>query len=193
MVKELKKIHKEAQKAIKFLAAEFKFGSEIKEKVKQVKAETEGDEAKKAARDAHSMLKIYRWVARGEKKVAHSDDQLIKLLDELGEILPEEQKNQEEKFRSELNIASRILKKLASFYTGDIVEEIKDIEFHEKLLLKLENDPKHTDASKVKAALESELKKMEEDVDELDRWIKANDVLAENIDNWAAELERMTA
>ena len=47
------------------------------------------------------MLRVYRWVARSERKVAHSEDQLEKLLEELGKILPENLRNKEEKFKEQ--------------------------------------------------------------------------------------------
>ena len=192
-VEEIQNIHEQAQEGIKYLAAEFKFGKELQEKIANVREETKKDQIGDAIKGAHVMLRIYKWVARGERRTDHSNEHLVKLLDEIGKILPKEHKDKEEHFKDQLIIASRTLKKLASFYRGDIKHEINDLEDHERLLLKLEKNSKDEDATKVKKALEEDLTSLEKDVVELNKWISANTLIVKLINQWAEELARISS
>ena len=188
MVKELDKIHDEAKKAIGFLAAEFKYAKEMQEHL--VTLRKESTHVKEAIREADVMLKLYRWVARGERRVHRSDVKLEHLLDELEEILPSDLKSQAERFKTELKIADGHLSKFASFYRGEVKIELSEIEADEKKLRVLESVHSDKDAGVVRVRLKKELSDLEGDLNTLVTWIESNQAIVTQIDKWATDLER---
>ncbi|MBS3126938.1 hypothetical protein J4228_02110 [Candidatus Woesearchaeota archaeon] len=189
MAKELLKIEQEAQNAIKHLAAEFNYVEELQDHLQRI--EEESEHIPKDLREAKAMLRLFKLTAREEKRVAHSEDELESLLEEFGTLLPREQKQKEEQFARELQIASGLLKKLVSFYRGEIKGKIIDVEKEEKLLTVLEKNPKQKDADTlaVRKKLNEEFFQLNQHVQNLLKWIETNTMLAENIQKWAADLE----
>ena len=192
MAKELLKIEQEAQNAIKHLAAEFNYVEELQDHLQRI--EEESEHIPKDLREAKAMLRLFKLTAREEKRVAHSEDELESLLEEFGTLLPREQKQKEEQFARELQIASGLLKKLVSFYRGEIKGKIIDVEKEEKLLTVLEKNPKQKDADTlaVRKKLNEEFFQLNQHVQNLLKWIETNTMLAENIQKWAADLEAAT-
>jgi len=188
MVKIIHDIHKEVKKAIDFLAAEFKYAKEINEHLKTLKSEEANVD--KAIEEARTMLKLYRWVARGERRVTRSDVKLEHLLDDLKEILPSDLQVKPDHFKTQLKVADGNLKKFASFYTGEVKHELDDIEKDEKRLKKLQESGKtDKDAEALRKKLQGELKKFETDLSYMIEWLESNQAIVEQIDAWATELE----
>lgn len=186
MATELEKLSKRSKHAIKFLAAEFKFVGELGEELSKI----EREEPKSAVRDAKQMLRTYRWVAKSGYEAARDEDAILSLLrGDLVKILPAPERENADHHREQLKIANDILKKAISFYTGELKKDIVQVKNDEALIVRLEKDPKHGDATKLKTRLESDLVQLKEALKELEEWVSSNTTIVANIYKWAQDLK----
>jgi hypothetical protein len=171
----LEELDDKAKEAISFLAAEFKYAMELKKEFGTLKAET----ANEAAREAKRMLRLYRWLARSERKADRDEEAVESLLKRLEEILPGQLKGKARTLIQQLRIANRTLKTLASMYRGDLKIDLKKIRRAEAISAKI------SDSVQVGVLLH----RFDQDLQGLLTWIEANDALLRQIDAWDEELK----
>ena len=171
-VKELERLDKDAEKAVKWLAAEFEYAQKLIAELEEINRETD---SKKAEREAKQAISIFTWIGRGERRTDREERKVISGLKKLGELLPPELRNKEEDFVRQLSVAEGMLVKPASRYTGEIRSELKDIRNNEHLLRGLKNHPEII--AKVQDKLKKEVYAVEAGVKELKKWIESNQAI----------------
>ena len=188
-MRELKDLSEESRKAIISLAAEFKFAKDLADHLKKLKEDSVHVSQK--IREAHLMLRVYRWLARAERKTARREGEIEKLLEEIWKILPESMQRMVGTINKQLKVADATLKKFASSYTGKIRAEIKTIEEEEKLLSSLEKKGKCEPAAlALKQRLAAEINDLEQNLAAILKWIGTNTLLVETVGRLATKLEK---
>jgi hypothetical protein len=188
MVKEVEELKELSKACIKHLGAEFKFAKALKDDdLPELKKQIAASNFKGAESTLRQMRKDGKWESRGERYVARDEKEMEHLLSEIGEILPEDLKEEEEKHKQELEIADGHLKKLASFYTGDTRHDILEVIHEERLLSKLPED------KGLQKRLSEGIKKLEEDFAKTSKWLGSNVAIVNQIIQWAEKLEKLSA
>ncbi|MBS3170062.1 hypothetical protein J4210_06275 [Candidatus Woesearchaeota archaeon] len=180
---ELNKLTKASKDAIISLAAEFKFARELADLLK--KLEKDQGHVKQAIRDANKMLHVYKWLARTERKTARREGRIRQLTSEVLEKLPPGGGEYPllEKMTKKLSIADKHLQKLASYYTGALGKDIREIEKEEELLRSLLTKGKHSkEAEALRTRLTAEMRRLDADLNELLKWINSNIITVEGIE-----------
>jgi hypothetical protein len=185
MVEELNKIKKDVEKAIGRVGAEYAYATALLEKLK----EAESEEPKGASRDMKKAIHLFVWLGRGERDIDRFETRIIDELTELGKILPDTTKDQEEKLLKELEIVHAKLVKAFSRYTGELKDELNDIRTEEALLQKLESDGESTE--NLKAKLAHTFKNVENEIEELINWIQSTQAILKKIEGFESDLEKM--
>ncbi|MBI4152705.1 hypothetical protein HY495_03270 [Candidatus Woesearchaeota archaeon] len=188
---ELNTLTKASKATIISLAAEFKFARELADLLK--KLEKEQAHVNRSIRDANKMLHVYKWLARAERKTAQREGRIDQLTSELLEKLPPGGSEYPllEKMTKQLSIANKHLQKLASYYTGALGKDIREIETEEELLRSLLKKGKQDDEAKaLRTRLTAGMLRLDADLNELLQWINSNIITVEIIERWAQGLER---
>ena len=186
MVEEVEHLKKHVERAIGKVAAEYSYAKDLEKDLKRI----ESDTADAAIKDAKKGLRILRWIGRGERRAHRTEMKIIDELKELGKILPEKLKKQEEALLRDLVVADGKLVKAASMYTGDLRKELLDIETDEQLLKRIE---KKGDGQRVKQDLQRLFKDAERIVADLIKWIGATEAILKNIEGFEQVLEKISA
>src|SRR3989344_2206814 len=134
---ELNKLTRASKDAIISLAAEFRFARELADLLKKLKEE-QGD-VKQSIREVYKMFQVYKRLARVENGTARKEERMEKLLRELLDKLPAGGGEYPliERMTRQLSVADKHLRKLASYYTGNLGKELRGIEVDEKRLRSL--------------------------------------------------------
>ncbi len=181
----LKKIKEDIKAAIGLVASEYSYAKDLQAKLEILDRE----ETDKALRDTKKGLKILRWVGRGERKVDRSEQRIMEELNELGKILPKTLAEEEQRLLDALKISEAKLVKAASIFTGELREELLEIETDEQLLEKLQG----RDGSKIQADLQNCSRKARASLDELLQWVSSTESILKEIAGFEEKLERMAA
>ncbi|HLC81190.1 MAG TPA: hypothetical protein VJH68_00880 [Candidatus Nanoarchaeia archaeon] len=188
-VKELDQLDKDAAEAVKWLAAEFKYATQLILELEQIRTETDST---KAEREAKSAISIFRWIGRGERRTDREERRVISGLQKLGRLLPPELRTKEEEFVRQLIIAEGMLVKFGSRYTSEVRNELKRIRKDEHLLKGLERHPEIIE--RVKDKLKKEIYTVEEGVKALKKWIESNQsILIGEIEPFVRKLQQLAA
>jgi hypothetical protein len=201
MVKETEEMIKDAADAINWLAAEFSYAKKLQEVHNQVLKDLELGHIKEALDHTKGMLRVYRMVARSERRTAREEHQIEDNLRKLEKLLPQEEQKQAKEILNQLVIADKTLAKLASFYRGEIKAEILEVKDEEKREAKLnaleerypDKESLHEDAKKQLNLIKKTLSKLGEHIQELTKWISTNTVIVQKVDGWAKRLEELSA
>lgn len=185
MVKQLDNLKKDTSKAIKWVAAEFKYAKELEDDLTKIKKE----EPKAASRDVSRALRTLRWVGRGERRVDRFTKRIIDELKELEAIVPTKQQEEAKKLKEELRIAEAKLVRSTSIFRGDLRKEFLEIKTDEDLSRKL----KGKDLEKVQINLTRLFQRVQGSLSELNRWIASTQVILKNIKKFEEKLEDMAA
>ncbi|MBU0457049.1 MAG: hypothetical protein ABH824_03490 [Nanoarchaeota archaeon] len=187
MVKELKLLKEDVEKAIGRVAAEYSYTRDLQDKIEQIEKEAEESDA--ALRDAKKGFRILRWIGRAERRVDQSEIRIIDELKELGKILPKNLKEKEEELLKGLEIAEAKLVKAASMFTGGVREDLLNIQTDEQLLKKL----KSKGNEKIKVDLQNCFTKAKNGIKDLEKWLSATEAILKNIKGFEETLERLAA
>ncbi len=188
-MEELEKLNEKSKHAIKFLAAEFNYVKELQEEFEKLKSAS----AKEGAKEAKHMLGVYRWVANSERKVARDEMKIQHILVNLEKILPQEEKAKAEEYKKQLEIADGKLKRMASYWRGELKKELEQVETEEQLIAQLEEDPEHKDATKLKQKLDHDLSELDGMLKEHSKWVQSNTAIVEHIQAWNEHLQQLAS
>ena len=188
---ELNKLTRASKDAIISLAAEFRFARELADLLKKLKEE-QGD-VKQSIREVYKMFQVYKRLARVENGTARKEERMEKLLRELLDKLPAGGGEYPliERMTRQLSVADKHLRKLASYYTGNLGKELRGIEVDEKRLRSLSKKGNHlAEVESLRTRLALEIDQLTADFKDLIKWINSNLALVGIIQRWAKSLER---
>ena len=184
MAEELMELHKHVVKAIGLVAGEYGYSKNFKQQLERI----EKEEPKEALRDAKKGMRILRWVGRAERNVDREEKEIIDVLVDLKEMLPDNLQKEEEKLMKQLKVAHAKLLTAASMFRGDVRNDLLQIETDEQLLMKLGEDK----GEKVKADLQRCFKEAEEGIDDLLKWLASTEAILKQIDGFEQRLENLS-
>ncbi|MBI4980552.1 hypothetical protein HZC30_03290 [Candidatus Woesearchaeota archaeon] len=187
VLKELKNLKKDTERAKDWVAAEFSYAKNLQVKLKDI----EKLETSQAEKNIRSGLKILRWVGRGERRADRYERRVMDELKKLGNILPKTLKDEEEDLSKELDVVEAKLVKAASIFTGDLRGELLELETDEQLLAHLQKK-KPQEADKIKRLLHQLVEKTENEVDDLMKWIGTTEAVLKKIEGFEAKLEKLS-
>jgi hypothetical protein len=186
-VNELKTLDENTRKAVSRVAAEYKYAKDLEKELEKIEGE---EDPKKANKEVKNAFHILRWVGRAERRVDHDEKKILKGLEEIGEILPENLKTKEEKLHEKLEDAEQKVVTLSSMFTGKVKKELKDIKLDESLLEEYEKNSKKTE--EIRVHLRDLLKDVEIHVKELITWIEATVVILRQIEGFEETLDKLS-
>lgn len=173
------------EEAVGKVAAEYSFAKDLQQKFARI----EREEPDAALRDVKKGFRILRWIGRGQRRVDESEKDIIRELQGLGEILPQNLHAKEERLLRDLKVAEGKLVKAASRFTGELRTDLLEIKTDEQLLRKLEG----ADGEKVRSHLTKALNDAQEGIKELLKWLESTEAILKEIKGFAESLERLAA
>lgn len=185
---ELEKLDKDTKEAVSRVAAEYKYAKDLQEQLETIEGEKD---PKKADKEVKNAIRILRWIGKAERRVDQSERKIIANLEDLGKMLPEDLKSQDEQLANKLKVIEAKLVSLASMFTGKVKKELGDIKTDEALLKRYESDT--SKAEDIRMHLLKLLRETEGNVHELIEWIKSAEALLSQIQGFEQTLKKITA
>ena len=200
MTDPVKELSSSAADAKKWLAAAFNFVQDMISDEQRVESDIGSGNLEAALHDTRRVLRDFNLAARAERRVDSYDDDVSDALEELKDFVDEDVKKVEE-FLKQLKVAMAKLKRLASFYRGDLKEEVGDLEDSEQNELKLqklveklpEDESLQKKLQAAHKAVDRDLEELKQSSAELKKWVESNTALVTQIQNWGSELESQAA
>lgn len=187
----LEKTEKEVKRAEKWVAAEFAYMKKVKADLEAFKKEIGTPEARK---DARKAKRDFSWVGRGEYRAGRFEKNVIKSLDELKEMVPEEFKAKLEGIENDIKIASENVAKESSRFAGELRNKLNKLEAGEKALEAIEDLQSKGKAKP--AAVEIQKEKVQGRADEIIKhvndmlkWMTALEVDLKNEEQFEAQIK----
>jgi len=187
----LEKTEKEVKRAEKWVAAEFAYMKKVKADLDAFKKEIGTPEARK---DVRKAKRDFTWVGRGEYRAGRFEENVIKSLDELKDMVPEEFKAKIEGIENDTKIATANLAKHSSRFAGELRNKLNKLEAGEKALEAIEDLQSKGKAKP--AAVEAQKKKVQDraddvisHVDDMLKWMTALEVDLKNAEQFEAQIK----
>jgi len=173
----------ELKEVTDWVAAEFKYLNEFKEKLTALKVTSDPKKEKTLVRE---LGRSFRYAARSERKLHRHFNRLLKGINELKKILPLSQRSLLERLETSMDIAAKKILRESSFFVGQIKGEIKDLEVQIALLRK---NPRNKKAIANLAHLLSDLTKRNQ---ELLKWLASLSTSLERTRQFLEQLNKAT-
>lgn len=192
----LQDISDHGKRAIFFLAACFNFAKEMVEDEEEIQQDLSGDKYDEATKELRKLMRNFKLAARSERREARAEKDFREDLETLQDLLSDEEKERLAKFAKQLDVTSGHLKSLASFYRGELREDIgeleDDIRSEERYHDLIEQLPGDTGLQKKlkRADLETKtaLEELSKETQELSKWLSSQTALVKQIVGWAEQL-----
>jgi hypothetical protein len=184
MFKKGKKLNKDLVLAIDWAAAEYKYVEELYEQLEEIEKEKDADQKKlrKAVHLVHYISRAERRADRFEERFREKfeetyQEEIEKVHQQMEEHLEEDLHlkqiiNSIREIAKELEVEHAHLVKYASFYDGLLEEELDKATIEAKLEEKIRKDNPEK-AEKIHTAFLQLIKQIEEQVEDVEKWIRA--------------------